>query len=321
MSKNVFLFSGQGSQYPKMGLDLAEKFSSAKKIFSLGSDIVGFDILNACENYSAEELAVTSVSQPAIMAVSLAAFAAAAESGIEFSAAAGHSLGEYAALVASEIVSCEDGFRLIKLRSEAMQKAAESSDGAMYAVIGKNIEVADKVCEKICGESDDEYVIPANYNSSAQTVIAGKSSSAAKAAEELSSMGFRVIKLNVSSAFHSRLMQNAADEFLSEIQGFKFNKPSVDFYSNLSGEKLTEEDIGSLAARLSMHIVSPVKFTKELSNMEKDGIDTYIELGPSKVLSGLVKKTLKGAAIFNIEDSAGLEKTVSALAAKTEKEN
>lgn len=302
MSKNVFLFSGQGSQYPGMGAELIDRYVEAKEVFTEASDILGFDLEDKCRNAPAEELAKTVISQPAIMAVSLAAFEAAKANGIGFSAAAGHSLGEYAALVACGIVSRADGFKLIKLRSEAMQKAAEGSDGAMYAIIGKDMTAVDKVCEETEG-----YVVPVNYNSAAQTVIAGDTAAAEKAAAKLAEMGYRAVKLNVSSAFHSKLMQPAAEEFLPKAKDFTFKMPeNVDFYSNLSGEKLT--DFGNIPERLAQHIVSPVKFTTELANMQADGIDTYIELGPGKVLSGLVKKTLKGVTISNIEDNSSLDK-------------
>lgn len=306
MAGTVMMFSGQGSQYQGMGVELAERYRSAGEVFAEASDILGFDLLEKCRSAESGELAETVISQPAIMAASLAAYEAAKSEDIGFTAVSGHSLGEYAALVVSGMVSRGDGFRLIKYRSEAMQKAAENSDGAMYAVIGKDISRADEVCAETEG-----YVVPVNYNSAAQTVIAGETKAAEKAAQTLSEMGFKTVKLNVASAFHSELMRPAADEFLEKIKGFTFNKPSVDFYSNLSGKILDEFD--NIPERLARHIVSPVRFTDELALMQKNGIDTYIEAGPGKVLSGLVKKTLKEVSIYNIQDNASLDKTVSAV--------
>lgn len=306
MPEKVIMFSGQGSQYCGMGVELAERYTEAKEVFDEASDILGFDLLEKCRSAEESELAKTVISQPAIMAVSLAAYEAAKAEGLEFSAAAGHSLGEYAALVMSGTVSRADGFRLIKYRSEAMQKAAENSDGAMYAVIGKNISQADKVCEET-----DGYVVPVNYNSAAQTVIAGDTAAAEKAAETLSEMGFKTVKLSVASAFHSELMRPAADEFLEKIKNFTFNKPTVDVYSNLSGKILDEFD--NIPERLAKHIISPVRFTDELALMQSKGIDTYVEAGPGKVLSGLVKKTLKDVSIYNIQDNASLDKALAAL--------
>ncbi len=306
MSENVFLFSGQGSQYVGMGTELIGKYPCAKEVFDEASEILGFDLAKKCSDASPEELAETIVSQPAIMAVSLAAFEAARAEGITFSAAAGHSLGEYAALAASGVVSRSDGFRLIKYRSEAMQKASQKTSGAMYAIIGKNISRADEVCAETNG-----YVVPVNYNSSVQTVIAGESDAAAAAAEKLSSEGFRTIKLAVSSAFHSKLMSEAAEEFLSNIKSFSFSKPAVTLYSNLTGGII--ESFDDIPERLAAHIVSPVKFTSELNEMQKNGIDTYIEAGPGKVLSGLVKKTLKDVCVMNIENVKTLENALEIL--------
>lgn len=305
MSDTAFLFSGQGSQYKGMGISLAENFKSAKEIFDTGSEYVGFDILDAVTNYEPEELSKTVVSQPAIMAVSLAAFTAAKESGITFKACAGHSLGEYAAMCASGIVSIDDGFKLIKIRSEAMQKAGENGDGVMCAVIGKNIEAVDEICKE-----DSGYVLPVNYNSLMQTVIAGEREAVKRVSEKLSGMGYKTVMLAVSSAFHSKFMQSAADEFLEKANDFKFKFPENDFYSNITGEKIVEGDMESFAERLACHIVSPVKFTTELKNMRECGVDTFIEMGPGKVLSGLVRKTLKDVKIGNIEDKETLEKVL-----------
>ena len=167
--KTVFLFSGQGSQYAGMGVSLVEKYPELKEIFDEASDILGFDLFDKCANAPEEELAKTVISQPAIMAVSLCAAKALEINGITASAAAGHSLGEYAAMVYTGMVSRADGFRLIKARSEAMQKAADNNKGAMYAIIGKTVEEIEKVCAETEG-----YVLPVNYNSLAQTVIAGE---------------------------------------------------------------------------------------------------------------------------------------------------
>ena len=216
-----------------MGVSLAEKYSEAKEIFAEASDILGFDLLDKCKNADEGELARTVISQPAIMAVSLCACKALELGGISASAAAGHSLGEYAAMVYSGMISRADGFRLIKARSEAMQAASENSSGAMYAVIGKAVEEI----EKVCGETEG-YVVPVNYNSSVQTVIAGEEAAAKAAADSLAAAGGKAIKLNVSSAFHSKLMQPAADQFKPEADKIKFDMPKIKMISNITGTPL-----------------------------------------------------------------------------------
>ena len=187
-----------------------------------------------------------------------------------------------------------------------MQKAAEQNSGAMYAIIGKTAEEIEQVCSEI-----DGYVVPVNYNSSAQTVIAGETDAAEKAAAKFSEMGAKAVKLGVSSAFHSKLMQPAADEFAPAISGITFNKPNVEFYSNLTGGVQT--DFENMPEKLAKHIVSPVRFTSELAALQAAGYENFIELGPNKVLTGLVKKTLKGVNAANVENVKTLEKALEIL--------
>lgn len=306
MSKNIFLFSGQGSQYVGMAKELCEKYPAAKAVFDKANKVLGYDIAKIAFDGPEEELNRTANSQPAIMACSLAAFEAAKTEGITFDGVAGHSLGEYAAMVAAGVVTFEDGFKLIKARASAMQKAAEASSGAMYAIIGLD---ASEV-ERICGETEG-YVVPVNYNSSVQTVIAGDTAACEAAAAKFAEMKKKAIKLNVASAFHSKLMQPAADEFIETAKTVEFKPAEVDFYSNVLGVKL--EDFTNMPEMLAKHIVSPVKFTSELAEMEAAGYENYIELGPNKVLTGLVKKTLKGKNAVNIENIATLEKALASL--------
>ena len=292
--KTAFLFSGQGSQYAGMGVSLVEAYPELKKIFDEASEILGFDLYDKCANAPAEELAQTAISQPAIMAVSLCAAEALRINGITATAAAGHSLGEYAAMVYTGMVSRTDGFKLIKARSLAMQKAAENSSGAMFAIIGST--PAD--IEKVCAETEG----------SVQTVIAGEEAAAQAAADTLAAAGARAIRLNVAAAFHSKLMQGAADEFKPAAEQISFKTPEITMLSNISGTVL--DSIDNMPERLALHIVSPVKFTSELAYLSENGYDTFIECGPGKVLTGLVKKTLKGVNAMNVQDADTLAKVI-----------
>ena len=308
MSKTVFLFSGQGSQYPGMAKELCEQFQSAYEIFRIADKIFDFDLKKICWESTDEELSKTIFSQPAIFATSLCALEAAKESGIIADAVAGHSLGEYAAMVACGIITVEEGFMLIKARSQAMQKASENASGAMCAIIGPSAEEVENICSSI-----DGYVLPVNYNSPSQTVIAGETACVDKVIEIFSQQKAKAIKLNVSSAFHSKLMQSASDDFLRAINqmDINFQKPTKNFYSNLTGSIL--DDFSDMPAYLAKHIVSPVRFTSELISLNDNGYSNFIELGPNKVLTGLVKKTLKGVTAVNIENTSTLEKALSSL--------
>ncbi len=306
--KTVFLFSGQGSQYPYMGAELAEKYSATKQILECGSDIMGFDLMKKICEATPEELSQTRLSQPAIFTASLIALTAARENGIENCAVAGHSLGEYAAMYASGMLSLEESYKAIKMRSEAMANAAESSSGAMAAILRCDNETIEKVLAEVNG-----FVAPANYNSPEQTVIAGEVAAVDEAIEKLSALKARCVKLAVSAAFHTKLMAGAAEQFKKDSVGLDFKAPNCDFYANVYGKKLT--DFSDMPGYLAAHICSPVKFVNELNEMNNAGIKAYVELGPNKVLTGLVKKTFRGANAVNIENCETLEKALEALKA------
>lgn len=301
----IALFSGQGSQYERMGLDLTEQDPTLKSIYDTASAALGFDLFDIIQNGSAETLGKTIYAQPAIMVTSLVCLEAAKKKGFTYDAVAGHSLGEYAAMVASGMLSLEDGFRVIKARSEAMEAAANAADGAMCAIL----KLAPAEVERICEETEG-YVVPANYNSSVQTVIAGDCDAVSRAAEACAALKARAVPLAVASAFHTKLMQPAADAFYEFVKTVSFQTPNVAFYSNILGAQRT--DFSDMASALAAHIVSPVRFTDELAAMQAAGIDTFIEFGPKNVLTGLVKKTLKGVTAKNCENKETLEGVMGA---------
>lgn len=300
----ISLFSGQGSQYPGMGKDIAEASPSLSGIFDTGSEILGRDLKAICFDSTPEELAKTINAQPAIMAVSLLCLNAAVEKGYTYDGVAGHSLGEYAAMAASEMISLEDAFRLIKARSEAMDEAARSQKGAMAAVM----KIAPEKVAEVCNNAK-EYAAAVNYNSPMQTVVAGTPEGIAEVSAVFTEMGARVVTLNVAGAFHSKLMQSAADKFYETAKTITFRTPNVKYYSNVTGDILT--DFSEMAELLANHIVSPVRFTSELDAMSKAGADKFVEFGPGKTLTGLVKKTLSGVKAANCENLKTLEGAVT----------
>jgi len=236
----------------------------------------------------------TRFAQPAIFSASIEAFKQAFKQreqlGTAPDAAAGHSLGEYAAMAAAGIISEEDGLKAVTVRGEIMARAAEKGGGGMAAAVGLPPETVEAVLAEIAD------VWPVNYNSPLQTVIAGSLDALAKAEAALSAKGAkRVIRLNVSGAFHTEFMKDAAEEFREFAKTLTFSPPKIAFYSNLTGGLMT--DFSDMPGYLAKHMCSPVRFTDELRNMKKDGIENFVEIGPGKILTGLVKKTIGAAEI------------------------
>ena len=300
----ISLFSGQGSQYEGMGKDIAEAMPELLSVYETGSDILGTDLKELCFNAPIEELSRTINSQPAIMATSIVCLKAAQAKGFTFDGVAGHSLGEYAAMYASGMITLEDAFRLIKARAAAMEEATTSTKGAMAAVM----KISPEEVERVCSEAK-EYVVAVNYNSPLQTVIAGTPEGIAEVSEVFAGMKARCKELKVAGAFHSKLMQPAADKFYETAKTITFKAPQVKYYSNLTGGELT--DFSDMPSILAKHIASPVRFTSELFAMQAAGADRFFEFGPGKTLTGLVKKTLTDITAVNIESIETLEGALS----------
>lgn len=290
-----------------MGKDILEAYPHTGELYDIASDVLGRDMRAVCFDSTPEELAQTINAQPAILLTSLVCNSAAItrthKAGIpfHFDGVAGHSLGEYAALTISGMVSLEDIFLLIKARSEAMDEAARNTKGAMAAVMKLEPEKIEEVCA-----SAKNYVVPVNYNSAMQTVIAGTPEGIEEVTPILKDMKAKVQLLKVAGAFHSKLMQSAADKFYETAKTITFRKPEVKYYSNVTGGALT--DFSDMPSLLATHMVSPVRFHQEILAMQADGADTFVEFGPGKTLSGLVKRTLENVRIYHIENMETLGK-------------
>lgn len=304
-----FLFSGQGAQYPGMMRDLCETEPAAKAVFEAADAALGRPISELCFSGAEEDLNLTHNTQPCVLAADLAAAAALTARGVKAEAAAGFSLGEYAALSFAGVFPAEDAFRLIQIRADAMQAAVPAGEGGMAAFVGAESAQVEAICEQVTAG----YVVAANYNSPVQTVVSGTAAGVDEACALAAQAGLRCVKLAVSAPFHCRLMEPAARRLEAEFASMPFADPSVPVYMNVDGAVLPSG--GAAPALLVRQAMSPVRWVQTLLNMQADGIDTFVECGPGKTLSGLVKKTLKGAAILRVENAKTLADTLSALGA------
>jgi len=279
----AFVFPGQGAQFSGMGKDLYEGSPFARELFERANDILGFRITDVMFEGSDDDLRQTKVTQPAIF---LHSIVLAKTFGNQFQPdmAAGHSLGEFSALVAANVLSFEDGLQLVYKRALAMQKAGELQPGTMAAVLN----LPDETVEKICAEID-EIVVPANYNSPGQVVISGSLAGIDKACEQLIAAGAkRALKLKVGGAFHSPLMEPAKEELKEAIRSVSFQTPDFPVYQNVSAQRETDPE--KIKINLIAQLTAPVKWTQSIQNMIAAGADDFTELGPGNILQGLIKK-------------------------------
>lgn len=289
----AYIFPGQGSQFPGMGKDLYEQFGEAREMFAKANDVLGFDIADIMFNGTAEDLKQTKVTQPAIFihSVILARLA-----DIKPDMVAGHSLGEFSALVANGALSFEDGLLLVSKRAQAMQAACEANPSTMAAVLG----LSDEAVEQGCAAVNDTVVVAANYNCPGQLVISGTNEGVEKAGEILKSSGAkRVLPLPVGGAFHSPLMEPAREELEKAIKNTEFNKPVCAVYQNANAEPATE--VETIKQNLIAQLTAPVRWTQSIQRMLADGATEFVECGPGKVLQGLVKKIDKDAQASSVE--------------------
>lgn len=294
MTNIAFLFSGQGAQTPGMGKSLYDCSSAAKEVFAIADNVLGRSISELCFYGSRDELNLTHNTQPCMLVVDLAAYAVISEKGIKPHAVAGFSLGEYAALVAAEVISAEDAFRLVQLRADAMQRAVPVGQGAMAVIMKIDSAEVEKLCEQVEG-----YVIAANYNSPLQTVISGEAEAVAEVVKLAKEKKCRTVKMPVSASFHCRLMEAARIELTEAFENVDWHDAEIPVYMNVDG--LAHKNAMDIKANVLQQTVSPVYWQDTIQNMYAAGCRSFIELGIGNTLCGLVDKILPETSDVTIE--------------------
>ena len=313
MSKKIaFLFPGQGSQTVNMGRDLAERFPVAKQTFAEADEACGFALSKLCWEGPEEELKLTENTQPAIMTVSVAALRVLAEHGIQPGLAAGHSLGEWSAHVAAGTLAFADALRAVKARGRAMQQAVPAGQGAMAAILSLDPEKISDAC-LVAAQDTGLAVAAANFNSPGQTVISGAAAAVEKAAALCKERGARrAVMLPVSAPFHCALMRPAQEEVARVLAGINLNDPKIPVAANVSGTIMTSAE-GARSALIEQ-VTGAVRWVDCVRTLVGAEAEVFVEVGPGKVLCGLLKQIDPAQKSLNVEDSASLEKTLADLA-------
>ena len=285
------MFPGQGSQFPGMAKELYDTNPTAREMFDRANEILGFDITDIMFNGTAEDLKQTKVTQPAVFLHSV--ILAKCSPDFKPDMVAGHSLGEFSALTAAGALDFEDGLRLVSIRAHAMQKACEANPGTMAAILSLPTETVESLCAEV-----DGVVVPANYNCEGQIVISGSVDAVSEASEKMKAAGAkRALILPVGGAFHSPLMQSAAEELAAGIESVEFKTPVCPVYQNVTA--LPTTDPAEIKKNLLAQLTAPVRWTQSVVNMVADGATSFTEAGPGKVLQGLVSKIASNQVIVN----------------------
>jgi [acyl-carrier-protein] S-malonyltransferase len=307
MSKIAFCFPGQGSLEAGMGRDVAEAVPEALDVFERGAEACGLDLKRLCFESPIEHLVETEVQQPALVAMSLAMLAAVRTRGIEPDYVVGHSVGEFAALAAASALGTEEAVGLVRERGLAMAEAARQHPGSMAAILGLDDEVVERLCRQIIG------VWPANYNCPGQVVVSGEDAAVDECCSEAERAGARrAIKLKVSGAFHSPLVARAADRLKPALDRVRFNEPMAPFMSTVTARIEPAQRMGTL---LVDQLTAPVRFTHATRELMREGVRTFVEVGPGNVLSGLVKRIDRGVKAVSVNNLASLQKLEETLGA------
>ena len=306
MSRTAIVFPGQGSQLVGMGADIAAASKRAAECFSRANDVLGFDLRSACFEGPAERLECTDVQQPAILVTSIACLEALKErvgSLPPFGATAGLSLGEYTALYLAGSLMFDDAVRLVRRRGELMQAAAETQPSGMVSLIGADEAKANELCEKA---AQSDVLVPANLNCPGQVVISGSRAACERAVEMADEVGCRAVPLKVAGAFHSPLMQPAADALGEVLASTPVKEPQVPVISNVTADY--HGDAASIRTRLQQQVTSPVRWQASMERLIAEGYDRIIEVGPNRVLCGLMRKIDRKFTALNLGTAADLEK-------------
>jgi [acyl-carrier-protein] S-malonyltransferase len=307
--KVAFCFPGQGSVEPGMGREIADAVAEARAVYARGSAASNLDLERLCFHGDASELLDTAVQQPALVATSLAMLAAIRARGIEPDYVIGHSVGEFAAIAACGAMSDEEAIALVRERGIAMAEAAARHPGSMAAILGLEDEVVETLCRKILG------VWPANYNCPGQIVVSGENAAVDECCELAQEAGARrAVKLKVSGAFHSPLVARAADRLRPAIDKVKFQEPVAPFMSTVTARLESAQRMGPL---LVDQLTAPVRFTQAASELMREGVRTFVEVGPGNVLSGLVKRIDRSVKAVSVNSLAALDELHDVLAAES----